>query len=203
MTDDIEEAPEPAAGDLAKIANLAKRLRELSAEAVALTEALAAKSKAIREIQETDLPRIMLDLGLADFNLIGGGHIELKTEHYGSITKDRAPRCHTWLRDNGHASIIKRELKAAFGKDGDDMANKLAAVIKALGSKVKFSDKESVHGGTLKAFINEQIRQGHFSEGSEEAQLFNLFTRRFAEVEFPDGVFGHNGGPPLDDGEEF
>jgi len=200
--DDIEEAPMASEGDLAKLAAMAKVLRQKRSDAEELASKLAAKNAEIKEIEENDLPKLMLDIGMSEFSLTGGGKVELKTEHYCSITQEKSLSCFKWLRDNNHGAIIKRTLQTVFGKGDDDTADKIARLIKADAPKAKFSDKEGVHASTLKAFLKEQIKKGKFEEGSEEAQLFNLFVRRYAVIEMPEGGYTHNGGPPIED-EEF
>jgi hypothetical protein len=201
---EIEEAPDDTTPtDLGKITLLAREavnMRKLIAESEAQ---LKNRQAALRTIEEVELPRAMIDIGMTNFSLVGGGNVELKTEHYGSITKAKQAEAFKLLEDSGHGALIKRTLSAAFGKGDGALADKLKALIAADFKKAKFGDKQGVHAGTLGAFIREQIAAGTLLEDTPMWAALGVYTRRYAAIELPDSDMGHNNGPALDDEEDF
>ena len=200
---EFEEAPESDVGELSRIRHLAAQL-VASKAAVEEIEATLVKAKAaMLEIEETTLPQAMLGVGMRSFALEDGSTLELKIEHYGSITQEKTFKVLKWLEEHGHGSLIKRTFTVAFGKGDKELADQLMALLKAEYSKSKITDKQGVHHTTLKAFIREQIAQAakagaeKWVDGSEEFDLFSIHTRRYAQL----SGFADKGGATS--GEEF
>lgn len=186
---DVEAAEVPNDDKLRRIATMAERLVALTQEAEDLETALAAKHAELKLVEETDLPNAMREAGMLDFTLVDGSKLALKTDYYASIAKKRANDAFSWLRSRGHGAIIKRAITAALPVDTDAFtADRLMTWVRANVPNVIISDKEAVHGGTLKAFLREQIRLGAIMEDDEAFKLLGGFTRRYAAVTLPDGT---------------
>ena len=185
---DIEEAPESDEGELSRIRRLADEMLTRRAAVDAAEAALAKAKAALVEIEESELPSALLAVGMKSFTLANGSSIELKIEHYGSITQEKSFKVLRWLEEHGHGSLIKRTFTVAFGKGDKALADKLMGILKAEYQTAKISDKQGVHHSTLKAFIREQIAQAssagadNWTEGSEEFDLFSIHVRRFVQL---------------------
>ena len=187
--DEIEAAPVPDAGGLDRVQALAASIikgREYVAKLDGLRETAA---KRLRELEESELPAAMIDHGLTDFGLVGGGRVALKTEFYASITKAMRGAAHKWLADEGHQDLIKRAIKFAFPRGSNQVAQLLDFAKEHLDG-VKMTDDESVHPQTLGAFVREQIKEGNIAEGDEAFSLLGVFTRRYADVTLPGAAAG-------------
>lgn len=121
----------PSDSELATIASLAEEQVLLEDEITNLNEIINKKVGKFREIAEVKLPEAMRDVGLTSITLESGKTVTLKDNIYASISKARQEEAFKWLRDNGHGSLIKERVV-----------------------------NESVHSGTLKAFVREQLQAG-------------------------------------------
>jgi hypothetical protein len=182
MTDeflDVVEAAEPPSNeDLASVAALARKQLRLQGEVAEATAALKAKQAELDLVSERELPDAMLQLGLEEFKLAGGGLVTIDDDWQASIplgTKTKDPeerarllgqraRALAWLVANGHGALIKRKLEVQFGRGETSLADKLIAFLKKQWPDRKVGDKEEVHAQTLSAFVREQIAQGKMSE---------------------------------------
>ena len=88
---------------------------------------LKLKKEALRSIVEKDLPTAMDDADLKTFKLKNGYTISIEDDMYVGITEERRMEAFTWLRSNGHGSLIKRDLTFKFGKGDEALAKKLLA----------------------------------------------------------------------------
>ena len=86
--------------------NLAKeeeRLKTLKAE--------------IRDIEEKELPDAMRACnGMTRFDLKDGSQIKVKDDIFCSIPLDKKADALKWLEENGHAGLIKHDVKVSFAK---------------------------------------------------------------------------------------
>jgi len=122
---------------------------------VAEAEAQLDRSKKrLRDICENQIPELMDEEGLSTFKTDDGIEITVKKEVRASISKERAPKAFQWLRENGHAKLIKRKITVQARDDahGDE-------IIKKLG-KEEVTDQPSVHAQTLGAFVREMMSKG-------------------------------------------
>lgn len=63
-----------------------------------------------------------------------------------------------WLASVGYGSIVKREIKMAFGKEEDQRAAQLYDMVVEAGYSP--TDKQSVHAMTLQSSIKEMLEKG-------------------------------------------
>lgn len=124
-----------------------------------LEEDLKAAKEALRKTSDVDLPNAMSEVGLTAFTLTNGHKISIKEEVYASIPKDYQEQAFMWLRDHDFGALIKNQIIAEFGKGEDEAARDAAMLLAEHGWKPQ--QKESVHPMTLKAFIREQLAEGH------------------------------------------
>lgn len=165
--------------ELGQIAELCKRQLQLESELAELARQSAIKQEELNALSITRIPESMSAIGLECFTLKTGEKVELKSFYSGKISDENKPMAFSWLRDNGHDSIIKNEIIVPLGKGMDEMAEKIEARLITL--QVKYDKKESVHAQTLKAFIREQMESGNEFPSS----LFGAYTGKVTKITAP------------------
>lgn len=143
---------------LTTISSLAKRQLELEQELARLEEDLKTKKEELRQISQIDLPEAMAEIGMSAFTLDGGAKVTVKPFYNCSIPKERYDEAMSWLRDNGHADLIKNTISVDFGKGEDDRAASFKTNLREQGTS--YTDKTGVHPQTLRAFVREQVETG-------------------------------------------
>lgn len=172
---------------LQSITELAREQYRLEALIKSIEEQLKEKKEALRRVVEQDLPTAMDDADLQTFKLKNGYTIKIEDDMYVGITEERRTEAFTWLRENGHGSLIKRDVTFKFGKGDEALAKKLlAAAKKVFGAKkakgIPITDKETVHYQTLKAFCREQIAAGE----NIPMETFGIIPVRRAKITQPE-----------------
>lgn len=160
--EEFEEAAQAIAEvtdeDIQSVSNIAQEMVSVHKEIEELTAALKEKSEVYRKISEEVLPEAMIELGLTQLRMVDGSMIEVNEEVYASISKDKRSNAHAWLREHGHASLIKHDYKISFGRDEDHLASLFKELLDK--NEYKYQDSETVHWQTLRAFCREQINKG-------------------------------------------
>jgi hypothetical protein len=144
--------------ELQIVSSLAEKQLQIEEQVAELETNLELAKEALKKVSELDLPSAMAEIGMTAFTLTSGRKIVLKTDVYASIPKDNTQRAFAWLREHEFGSLIKNVISAEFGKGEDALAIEAATVLAEAGFKP--TQKESVHPMTLKAFINEQLKEG-------------------------------------------
>lgn len=155
------------------------RIEQLDAELEKVNALVTRLTEEKRQIEEFKLPLAMDEANVRKLTLKNGGQLEVKNILKGSLNAENQERGFEWLRNNGHEDLIKREVKANFGRGEDDQANRLIALIKEAGFDV--NDKSSVHYQTLNAFIREQMEAGK----SLPEDIFTIYKGRQATIKKP------------------
>lgn len=168
--------PESSGGELSQLRELAERQIE-SAAKVAELEALLNKAKEeYKDLSERLVPELMDQIGMGEFKTTSGLKIKIDETIRASIPKVKAPFAFAWLKEHGHAAMIKRVVKVAFGKGEDDKADELH---KQLSEKFEVEDDASVHPSTLSAFVREKLRDGE----EVPLDLFGVHRQRISKIE--------------------
>lgn len=122
-------------------------------------DALKAAQKALSDISEHRIPELMDQLGKKRVLLPKSGlSISLKEGIRAAIPEQTREQAFEWLRANGHAALIKRELKVPFGMGQDALAASAFKTLLDLGTRPE--DKTFVHPQTLNSFVKEQLAEG-------------------------------------------
>lgn len=108
-------------------------------------------------IAEKLLPEVMNEIGLTNFGLKGGREITVEPVYKGYISVENRKPAIQWLRDNEFGEMVKNEIKVSFGMSEDNQALELVKVLNASG--YSYEQKETVHPGTLNAFVREQTEK--------------------------------------------
>lgn len=170
-----------------------KDLSKLATQQLLIEQSILAKkeeleqlTKILKHLSETKIPEAMQAIGMSKFSLTNGAEIIIKPFYSGNLGEKnpRAAEGYTWLRDNGHGGLIKKNLNVEFGQLENVNWNDLILAIRQsihenIGVEAEGVElNEGVHHATLNAFIREQI------EGGKEfpLELFNAYVGNRAKI---------------------
>jgi len=163
----------------ASIAKLAQQQALLQDKVTSLEEALKEAKKDLQRVEEQDLPEAMDKIGMAEFKLVDGTKISIKTFYNASITSDRKPEAMAWLDDNGHGGIIKTDVSVAFSRGELDIARDFLEYARGFNNLSNEPElDQSVHWQTLRAFVKEQVEGG----ANFPQELFGVYIGRKAHI---------------------
>jgi hypothetical protein len=144
--------------DLSKVASLVRQQLQLELAVLEIEENLKRTKRNLEEISGQLLPAALGEYGLSELTMADGSKLSVQTVVSASISKERQPDAHDWLRDHGHGDLIKNTVSVTFGRGQDETAKDIVRVLQSNGLDPE--QKEAVHPSTLKAFVKEQIEKG-------------------------------------------
>jgi hypothetical protein len=144
--------------EIEEIVTLARQQTKLEKEIAKALEAIKKLNARYIAIQQEALPLAMAEAGLKKFTLDSGESIEIKEDFTVGIPAARRPEAFAWLEEQGYGGLIKTEVAVEFGKG--ELAKAQALAAKLLKEKYATTHiSRDVHWQTLKAFINESVRE--------------------------------------------
>jgi hypothetical protein len=155
--------------DLSKVASLVRQQLQLELAVLEIEEILKRTKRNLEEISGQLLPAALGEYGLSELTMADGSKLSVQTVVSASISKERQPDAHDWLRDHGHGDLIKNTVSVTFGRGQDDAAKDVVRVLQSNGLDPE--QKEAVHPSTLKAFVKEQIEKG----SEIPSEMFGIF----------------------------
>ena len=162
--------------ELSSVSEMVKMLMQLD-EQIEKTEKSLSDLNATKLKYQTELiPASLEQMGLTQLRLTNGAEVTVDPFYAASISEENRPAAHDWLRKNGFAALIKREIKCLFGKGEDEKAAAILAQLRIQGANPV--DKQSVHPQTLKAFVKEQITAGK----ALPTDLLGVFVGKRAKI---------------------
>jgi hypothetical protein len=178
MTDDYSEfAPAPSSeGELAQLTRLAEAQAAAAARVAELEGELLAAKETLKDFSEKQVPELMDQIGIAEFRTTSGLFIKVEETIRASIPKAKARLAFGWLKENGHAALIKRVVSVAFGAGEDEKADEL---LQKLADGYEPEDNAAVHPSTLSAFVRESLREGH----EIPLDLLGVHRQRVAKID--------------------
>lgn len=174
--EDSQEAVPVTAGGLASVQEAASKFVELQAEVRDLEEKLKAKQAEFLNQETRVLPDAMEAAGFREFVLMTGEKITIAPVIRASITEANQEKAFSWMVDNGHEDLIKRDVTVNFGRGSYKEADDLVEALKEDGFTPK--DKTYVHWQTLNAFVKEQVESG----AELPMDLLGVYVGRKAKV---------------------
>lgn len=148
--------------DNESISTLSGLIEDLRDADLELQEAEAVLKKAQdrkREIEEKQIPELMIALKMEEFKTTSG--VKVGLEQVLSVTprKENRQRVLNWLEKRGSGALIKRTLSVAFNKDQDE---EVASLVKFLVEERRMPTKEErkVESQTLKKYVKELLEAG-------------------------------------------
>ena len=160
LTADLFGFEAPSEDQLRNISVWATKAIELQAEIVQIEEYLKKLSADLAQIEEIDLPKALMAANMLEFKMVGGGSISIKDVIQGGLSKDEEQRNFTmdWVVDNKGKEIIKDHFELDFGRGSYEEIIMLRKLLTEY--KFHYDEFESIHASTLKAFLNEKLREG-------------------------------------------
>lgn len=177
----VADADKPAElPDIEKMTVLTKHVEKakwLKKEKERLEKLAADAGKELNEILSKTIPDIFDELGLKEFTMKDGSHVNVKQEFVANIIADNKEKAYDWLKKNGHGDIIKQEITVSLGKGNDELYEDVKQDLELLG--VNYEDKEDVHWQTMKAFINEIMKQ---PDNKLPQEVFGVYPVRVTKI---------------------
>jgi len=170
---DLEAESTKIKVDTSKVKDIALKCNELidlQNEIKTIEEKLNKVKEQEKFLSEHAIPSLMQSSGISMIKLEDGTEVKVSPYYYAKISEDKKEAAFAWLREKGFGDLIKNNISLDFGMNQDSEANNVVAQLKAKGYNVFQST--TVHSGTLKAFVKEQITEG---KGLPE-DLFGIYT---------------------------
>lgn len=145
--------------DIAGIAALAKRAKELEKEVEDLEQVMKERKDQLRKLTEQSIPEALAQTGMKGFVMDDGSKIELKPFYSASISTARKAEAFQWLRDHGMDDIIKNTVSVRFGRGEDELCSRLLGLLGDQGYPAEQAEK--IEPMTLKAWVKEQVERGN------------------------------------------
>lgn len=182
LFDASQEDAIPPDQALAGLAAAAKERQGVAARVAQLEEELAETKTMLRQFDEVMIPDLMSSIGMATFVLDDGTTVKVEPFVDVSVREDDRAAAWDWLDRNGFGDLVKHEVSVALGKGDGDVANAAIRALEDMGLTVR--DRLSVHPGTLKAFVKEQLKDAA-ERGAPPIQFpdeFKIFQGRRAKL---------------------
>lgn len=175
----------PALDEIVALAEQQRELERLVEEGEAALKKLKAQ---LRAVQEESLPLVMIEARMQEFTLQDGYKVKIKEDFSVGIPAARRDEAFSWLEEKGYGGLIKTEVTAEFGKGELDKAKKLIAIL--VKQNYTCGLHRDVHWQTLKAFINESVRENR----AVPLDLFGATPVTKAEIKAPTKPKGRKNG---------
>jgi DNA-binding protein H-NS len=166
----------PKTEKLSELSELIEKMNKAQDHVAKATEELARANEEFSQYNNLLIPDLFDELGLKKLTLQDGRTVEVALKYTASITEENSDNCFTWLKKNGHESIIKHKVEADI-KKGESKAHKtLTTLLEKLG--LLYKDKTYVHPQTLYSFVKEQVESG----ADFPKELFKVYPLRSTKV---------------------
>jgi hypothetical protein len=162
---------------VSRMAKLARDQLLLEQRLVQLEEETKEVTRALKQVQEEEIPNLMSELGVQSFKLVDGSEIKVQKYYAASIPKERQAEAFDWLNRNGFGDLIKNQVATNFVRGQEQHAEAFAQECVDRGLAV--NTKKWVEPMTLKAFAKEQIETG----ADLPSDLFGLYVGNKAKIE--------------------
>jgi len=172
---ELDEVVTPTDDQLRTIQTLAKRQITAERTVSELEASLREAKQNLTNINENLLPDAMLAIGFETFRLVDGTEIDVKESVFASISVKNQPEAFRWLRDHNHGAIIRNAVTSTFGPGEEDKAEVMKTLLDV--NDVMFESKSSVHPGTLRAWVNEQL-----ANSNEVPESISYYQKRVSKV---------------------
>ena len=164
---------------LSRLAVLAQEQVRLEGKVDDAEAALARAKRELADVAERQIPQLMRELGIKEYQTLSGARVSVTKDIWASISDENRPAALAWLRENGFDGLVKNMVSLFFDRAQDGKARKAVTDIKALGLEPEV--RESVHPQTLSAFVRRRLAEGE----PIPMDLFGVRDREVASVSLP------------------
>ena len=172
----VDEAPDTE--KLTTLSRLALEQHEAEEAVEKANEVLGEAQKALRDLQEHQIPALMDDIGVKTFTTKNGLTVEIKEQLRVSIPKDRKQQAMEWVEEHGGEALIKRLIMIAFGKQDEKWANRVLSNLKRYKKPLPMEIVRDIPSATVKKFLTD-----HLAAGTEvPLDLFGGYHQRQSKI---------------------
>lgn len=144
--------------DLSELGQYAKEQIELENSIEEKENEVKRLKERLQDVSEYKIPEIMIRCGLSEFKTADMRKVTVSKYYSAKITDDTKAEAFSWLEKNGHMDIVKHNIIVPLPRGSSDQAVAVQEALISMG--VTFSDEQSIHPQTLKAFVKEQVEAG-------------------------------------------
>jgi hypothetical protein len=195
----FETSPTDGRSDIIAQINVAgSEYERLTGEIAALTAQLKQLESELTTLTDITIPELMV--GMESITIANDMTIKVKPDHFASCPaastiascKDqdkrremltRRSKLFAWLDNNGHGSIINREVTVVFNRSQEELAKQVEAELRNKDKSLLVQRNYAIHPQTLNKFVREALEEGI----DIPADIFGLHERRVAKFIMPKG----------------
>ena len=127
-------------------------------------------------LSEETIPNLMTEAGVSSLDLADGTSVKV-TPYYGArISKDNQEEAFQWLRNEGHADLIRNNVGVSFTAGDDKKAQHVLELLKK--ANYRPVQKQEVNAMQLKQFVREQTEKGV----TLPADLFSIYVANRTKI---------------------
>ena len=163
-----------------------EQIKTISAKCIELQEKekdIANKEEELKKakkdalfISEETIPNLMAEAGVSSLDLADGTSVKV-TPYYGArISKDRQEEAFQWLRNEGHADLIRNNVGVSFTAGDDAKAQHVLELLKK--ANYRPVQKQEVNAMQLKQFVRKQTEAGV----TLPADLFSIYVANRTKI---------------------
>lgn len=171
------------AEQLQRIARLGNKQLELEQQVADAEKHLKTLKSELFTLTSSVIPEIMKEVGMMKFTMEDGSELEVKHHIKAAISQKNREAAFKWLRDNEAGDIIKNNVIISFGKGEDDRAHKAIQMLSGLNYSP--TQKESVHGNTLTAYVRERLEAGDKKFTQKVQEMLGVFEYDTTKITKP------------------
>jgi|KBSSwiStaDraftv2_1062776.scaffolds.fasta_scaffold00263_42 hypothetical protein len=136
---------------------LAEKMRELNESINRLKRQLKFYEEQFNLISESDLPDLMINIGLSSFRLSDGTTLSIAPVFKISIAKDKMESAYQWLVHHHHDGMVKTRILLPTGVDNDTLKQIILFARNHIKGDVE--TERTIHHSTLGAWGREMERE--------------------------------------------
>lgn len=144
--------------DLSEIGKLAQKQINLEIEIENLENQVKLLKEELQDVSEYKIPEIMIRCGLSEFKTSDNRKVKVDKYYSAKITEENKEAAFQWLSNHGHMDIVKHNITVPLARGESDKSTAVKEALERMG--ITYSDDQSVHPQTLKAFVKEQVEAG-------------------------------------------
>ncbi len=163
--------------DLERLVSLSNSMTQKERRVEELEEELRTAKQELRDIQEEQIPDVMMELGVSDVTLTDGRKLTIKEDIHAKIADKNRQEAHAWMVEHGYGDIIKNQVVVNVETGNQESLNSLLGILNN-NAYEDYSLKNNIHFQTLKKFVKENIEAGV----DIPLNLFGVFMSKKAQI---------------------
>lgn len=173
---DYDDLETPAESDVARIVKLANDLIEINRRIDRAKRDLDEMERHARCLSELHIPEAMDDAGVSEFQLMTGEKVRVSDVVRANISAPHMADAVAWLEANDGGDLIKTVVSSSVPRGERDLVDAIMHAIQLTGAVAE--QKNSVHWGTLTAWVKERMSAGQPIDN----ELLGVYVGRKTEI---------------------